>query len=71
MQIIVESVAPLTKAQTTALKAKLNKAFGDEVEMVAKINRGLIAGLRITTPEVVVDKSVASKLEVLKYELLK
>lgn len=62
----VETAAALDAAQVEKLKNMLEKKLKTNVELVIKVNPALIAGLRINAKGLVVDNSMASKLNTLK-----
>lgn len=66
-QIIVESPQPLTTEQLDRIKVNLNLK---QVEVVTKTNPSLIAGLKITYLNKVLDTSLKNTLSLLYDQLV-
>lgn len=66
----VKSAIPLTREEQIALKEGLKKRFGEDFFLDLEVDPSLIGGLVIEVKEMVMDFSVAGKLEALREHLL-
>ncbi|MCR4962605.1 MAG: ATP synthase F1 subunit delta [Firmicutes bacterium] len=65
------SACPLTKEQTEALAAALQRSLGKKIQFTTHIDESLIAGCKIIIDDVVIDGSVAHQLQTLRQQLAK
>lgn len=66
----VESALALSISEQTRLTKALEALTGHSVELVVKVDPGLIAGFRITVGDWVVDTSLSGQLEAMETLLL-
>lgn len=64
MNIVIESAIELTKDQKQSLAKKLNH---DQIEF--KVDPNLIGGLRVISPQKILDLSLKARLAMLKQNL--
>jgi len=62
----VQVAQPLTKSQTTALKAALERATGAELTMRVTVDPTVVGGVRARVGDTVIDGSVARRLSQLR-----
>jgi hypothetical protein len=62
-EVKVVSAMPLTKEQQSVLKTQLKHRLGRDVEVTEEVNERLVAGLTLTVGSVVLDGSLASKVQ--------
>jgi len=65
----VTTAIPLTKAQSTSLAAALRTALGKDPEITARVDPGILGGLKVRVGSKLYDASLKSKLDSLKYAL--
>jgi F-type H+-transporting ATPase subunit delta len=65
----VTSAAPLSEGQLEAVKGALARAVGSEVDLTAKVDRGLIGGLVVRVGSRMVDSSLRTKLQRLQFAM--
>ena len=70
VQITIASARPMDKKEQSAIEKKLKSRFGDRCRMGYSIDKALIAGYRITSPEMMMDCSVRSGIDRLRERLL-
>lgn len=66
----VESARPLDKAEAEAVRVAAAKVAGGEVQMRTRVNARLLGGVRVFLDDILIDTSIASRLEALKAHLL-
>ena len=67
---VVTSAAPLTPAEDTALRAKVTRLAGAEVDLLTRVDPELIGGLTVRIGDRLIDASVRGRLERLREDLL-
>ena len=65
----VRSAKPLTDAERTALKARLEVRAGQTIRLTEEVQPDLIGGLVVRVGDVVYDRSVKHQLDVLREQL--
>ncbi len=67
---IVYSVTKLTKKQLTDIEKSTSTSLGFKVNLINKIDSELISGIKVIVGDQVLDNSIATKLKVLRQQLL-
>ena len=62
-EAVVTSAVPLTAAQSEALKARLEKLSGKTVNLVSRIDPGVVAGLKVELEGTQLDGTVSGRLD--------
>jgi len=66
---VVQTARPLTAEQAAALSGRLESAYGRKIALNQVIEPGLVAGLRITVGDDVIDGTVRARLDDLRLRL--
>jgi len=67
----VASARPLDEVQLNRIREALEKKTGHRIQLENKIDKSLIAGIKVTTGSSVTDVTIAHKIEGMKEALLK
>ena len=65
----VTSAVPLTEAEEEAMRAKLSRQFGSDLEIQFKVDASLLGGVYLRVGDQVIDGTVAGKLAALRDHL--
>jgi len=69
VRAVVTSAAPLSEAETDAVRAKLAAMTGDQVEVELQVDPALLGGLLVRMGDRLIDGSVRGRLERLRARL--
>jgi len=67
----VTSAVPLTAEEQARLRARLGRRFGRELALTITVNPRILGGLIVQVGDVVIDGSLAGKLDTLQERLLR
>ncbi len=67
----VTSATPLTAEEQGRLKASLKRRFGQELALALTVDPRILGGLVVQVGDVVIDGSLAGKLDALQDQLLR
>lgn len=67
---IIYSVVPLSKQQIHQIRFKIEKIINHKIEVINKIDKSLIGGIKVKVRNQVFDGSVKGQIDQLKQELL-
>jgi F-type H+-transporting ATPase subunit delta len=70
VEAVVTSAAPLSRAETEALRAKLADMTGASVDLEERVDEALIGGLTVRVGDQLLDASVRGRLERLRNQLV-
>ena len=70
VQAVVTSASPLTAQEDAAVRAKVSRLAGAEVDLSARVDPALIGGLTVRIGDRLIDASVRGRLERLREDLL-
>ena len=60
---------PLTEAQAAGVAAALRQALGKDPEIVTRVDRGLLGGLKVKVGSRLFDASLRTRLDQMKFAL--
>ncbi|AGM25703.1 F0F1 ATP synthase subunit delta [Spiroplasma syrphidicola EA-1] len=66
----VFSALPLSDQQIEVIEAKISQKFGYHIELVNKIDKKIIAGIKIKVKDEIIDGSIAGQLEAMRSKAL-
>jgi F-type H+-transporting ATPase subunit delta len=67
---VVYSIKPLEEAIIKKISIKTSKMLKMKISLINKIDSSLLSGIRVEVGDQVIDNSILTKLQKLKYELL-
>jgi F-type H+-transporting ATPase subunit delta len=70
IDVTMTSVVPLSSAEQKVITTALKERFGREIHLQTEINENLIGGVIIRAGDIVIDRSMRSRLESLSNELI-